>query len=396
MTAIEPELLAFLEKTAALMHLPEGTPAGLVLLAGDGSTRRIYRVPRAGLPVVVVVNPLPPARTHPDENESFLAVAAFLERRGVRVPRFYAADLEHGYLLLEDLGDRRLYDCVREAGWPQESRADAGGAEPDSSRDAGDGAAPSSTRPAGAAATLRFYEHAIRMLIAMQAPGQTAFRSEWVFNPPYTQDFVIEMEAAYFHEELVGRLAGSALAFGEIEPECRFLAQKALGLADAGGGPGAPTPAHYCFMHRDFQSRNLMILDATLAVIDFQGGRLGPPEYDLAALLYDPYVAMPAHVRLALAALYQREASAAGVRGIPHPDEAATGTWRERFLANAANRLMQALGAYAKLGGRLGRPGFREHIPQALQDLEGVLAALDCCPRLHALTGNLRKRAWPS
>jgi aminoglycoside/choline kinase family phosphotransferase len=375
MTAIEPDLLVFLEKTAALMHLPEGTPEGLVLLAGDGSTRRIYRVPRAGLPVVVVVNPLPPERAHPDENESFLAVGAFLERRGVRVPRFYAADLEHGYLLLEDLGDKRLHDCVREAGWPQENHA--GG-------------------QAGAAAVFKLYEHALRMLIAMQAPGQTAFRSEWVFNPPYTQDFIIEMEAAYFHEELVCGLAGSAQAFGEIEPECRFLARKALGLEDAREGPGAPTPAHHCFMHRDFQSRNLMILDATLAVIDFQGGRLGPPEYDLAALLYDPYVAMPAHIRLALAALYQREAFGAGVRGIPRPDEAAAGMWRERFLANAANRLMQALGAYAKLGGRLGRPGFREHIPQALQDLEGVLAALDCCPRLHALAGNLRKRAWPS
>jgi aminoglycoside/choline kinase family phosphotransferase len=144
-------------------------------------------------------------------------------------------------------------------------------------------------------------------------------------------------------------------------------------------------------MHRDYQSRNLMVAGLTLAVIDFQGARLGPAEYDLAALLFDPYVAMPETIRAELARLYLAEASGARIPRIPEsPTSPAYLEWQHRFFANAANRLMQALGAFAKLGGLERRPGFLEHIPQGLHNLETVLSTLGDCPKLLALVKDLR------
>jgi NDP-sugar pyrophosphorylase family protein/aminoglycoside/choline kinase family phosphotransferase len=341
-------------------------------LAGDGSMRTLYRVRHAGLRAVLVANPLPAARMHPDENEGFLAVREHLDQRQVRVPAFYAADLDAGYLLLEDLGDLRLYEQVRAAGWADPPRE------------------------------IALYEHALRLLVRMQAPGAPPFRLSLVPNPPYTRAFVLAAEAAYFHTEFVLGLAGLRHAFDAIAPECREIARMAFeGIREALLPAADPVDriawdaltateveqAGLTFMHRDYQSRNLMVVEDTLAVIDFQGARLGPPEYDLAALAYDPYAAMPAREREALLRFYLREAAASGVPGVPPEPTAA---WRRRFLANAANRLLQALGAFAKLGGRLGRPGFLEHVPVGLSHLHAVLTELDSSPTLRDLIAQLR------
>jgi N-acetylmuramate 1-kinase len=349
--APEKSVVAFAQQ--AMAFLAASLPAGeseepdeevtLEQLAGDGSTRRIYRACLAGLRAIVVYNPLPANRSHPDENDGFLAVREFLDRRGVRVPAFYVADLAHGLLLIEDLGDERLHDRLRRAGWD----ADGG----------------------------RLYEDAVRALVAMQRPAAPPFDPSWAPNPAYTEEFVVAAEARYFHDELVRGRAGFADDFAAVEAECRALARAALAAPDR-------VP-----MHRDYQSRNLMVAGRTLAVIDFQGARLGPPEYDLAALLYDPYAGMPDGVRETLIRLYLREAAAAGVPGVPaEPDD----PWRLRFRANAANRLMQALGAFAKLGGRRGRPGFLEHIPGGLVFLDRVLGESGCS-RLSDLVARLRQ-----
>ncbi|MBD3162740.1 MAG: phosphotransferase [Candidatus Eisenbacteria bacterium] len=344
---LERDFREFVERAA-------GTGASLEPLSGDGSTRRIFRVRGARSRLVAVLNPLPRERSHPDENESFLAIRSYLQARRIRVPACHAADPNRGFFLLEDLGDLRLYDRARTEGW-------GGRSGPDS--------------------VLSAYRTAVRTLVRMQEPRPPWFPAAAVGNPPYTESFVLEAEARYFHVELVCGLAGFDDPFPAIETECIRLAREALG---GGGGSGiAPV-----FLHRDYQSRNLMLVGPALAVIDFQGGRLGPSEYDLASLLYDPYVAMPEMERRKLIALYTSEAAQAGIRSIPSTP---TAEWERRFLANAANRLMQALGAFAKLGGRLGRPGFREHVPQGLAHLHAVLRRIGECPRLLRLVDRLQE-----
>jgi aminoglycoside/choline kinase family phosphotransferase len=370
-----PERDAFLKRALALLAGDPPESFALTRLAGDGSARDIYRVRYAGATAVLVVNPLVAEPGQPDENETFVRVRDYLQQRGVRVPALYAADLHRGFLLVEDLGDQRLYDVVRSA-------------------------APNAVREEIAP----LYAHAIAMLVALQAPGVPPFPAD-VGNPPYDAEFVVQQEARYFHTEFVAGWMGHEIPFADIESECRELAADATRPV-----PGATGRC----LHRDYQSRNLMVLPGKrgLAVIDFQGARQGPPEYDLAALLLDPYSALPGALRQELLLRYLREAADAGVAGIPvladragaaHGEEMedpwgwaildrygeSAFRWRRRFLANAANRLMQALGAFAKLGGRLGRPGFLEHVGTGLGNLDAVLASLGRAPRLRDVTREL-------
>ena len=112
-------------------------------------------------------------------------------------------------------------------------------------------------------------------------------------------------------------------------------------------------------VHRDFQSTNIIWKNDKFKFIDFQGMRLGPAAYDLASLLYDPYVDLREGERHALAALYAKKSGHAGITQV--------------LPFAAVERLMQALGAYGRLAAA-GQKGFTRHIMPALQNL---LAAAD-------------------
>jgi aminoglycoside/choline kinase family phosphotransferase len=91
-------------------------------------------------------------------------------------------------------------------------------------------------------------------------------------------------------------------------------------------------------VHRDFQSQNIIIRQGQAYLIDFQGMRPGLAEYDLASLLYDPYVQLSAAERAELLEFYRGEA------------EIIDPAYEEKFRLCAMQRLMQALGAYGYLG----------------------------------------------
>ena len=112
-------------------------------------------------------------------------------------------------------------------------------------------------------------------------------------------------------------------------------------------------------VHRDFQSTNVLWKNGKPRFIDFQGMRLGPAAYDLASLVYDPYVAFTDDGRKALVALYAKKCGRAEI---------------EKVLPVAAvQRLVQCLGAYGRLAS-VGQPQFCKWVQPALQNL---LAAAD-------------------
>ena len=107
-------------------------------------------------------------------------------------------------------------------------------------------------------------------------------------------------------------------------------------------------------VHRDFQSTNVLWKNGCLSFIDFQGMRLGPAAYDLASLVYDPYVEFTDERRRALVALYAQESGRPEI---------------EKILPFAAvQRLVQCLGAYGRLKS-VGQPQFEKHVVPALQNL---------------------------
>lgn len=292
-------------------------------LTGDGSQRRFFRVRLAGGPSLMAV--LPPGGQSVERGEVLSAwhIGRHLFRRGVPVPEPLARDEASGLILFEDLGDTRLYDLVRQTGRL--------GAE-----------------------EYAYYRQAVHALVHMQVEGVRGFDVAWCWQTPrYDRSLMLERESGYFLQALCRDLLKLETADADLRREFEHIAARA---------GRAPTDF---FLHRDFQSRNLMIQEGKVRIIDFQGGRLGPLAYDLASLLFDPYVSLPVGIREALfdeylAALRER---------IPY-DPARL---RREYNSLALQRLMQALGAFAFLGGQMGKTYFLPFLRPALHTLRTLL-----------------------
>jgi aminoglycoside/choline kinase family phosphotransferase len=138
------------------------------------------------------------------------------------------------------------------------------------------------------------------------------------------------------------------------------LTQDFQSLADlTAGQPGG------FFLHRDFQSRNLLVHEGRLRVLDFQGGRLGPLAYDLASLLNDPYVDLAQGLRDDLFEYY--------LRGLTERRPELAGGFAEGYLWPALQRNLQILGAFAFLALAKGKPFFRTYLAPAAVNLNRLL-----------------------
>jgi aminoglycoside/choline kinase family phosphotransferase len=342
-----PEALVWARRS-----FPGLDPSNARPLPPAGSARALTRLFHTGGSLVLVENPVT-VTDAVNENDAFGYLAAHLGARGIPVPGVLAYKRSRGWSLVEDLGDRDLFTEAREA---------LHGPHP----------------PGAAAAAVGHlaarYREALDVLVRLQVEGAEGFDPRRTHNPPrYDAALMREGESGYFVRELLGRRLGLPVPPG-LDDELDALAA----LAAAAGTP--------CLLHRDFQSQNLKIHLGRICVIDFQGARLGPPQYDVASLLLDPYVALPAPLRAELLEHYLGQFTAR------------TGTARADFIEHypliAAHRLMQALGAYAFLGLQRGKPAFLAHIPAALRLLAETLAPIaGSVPRLAAAVAVAQRRA---
>lgn len=168
-------------------------------------------------------------------------------------------------------------------------------------------------------------------------------------EPPF-DEALYEWEQNYFLDHFVGGHLGREFGHDEYAAAHEALRKLRHRLA------GLPR----CLVHRDFQSQNVLIRGEDAWLVDYQGLRLGRAEYDLASLLYDPYVNLTREERDELLRYYALH------RGIDPQELRAT------FHLCAAQRLMQALGAYANLSRNLGKPHYLQHIPAAVSNLTEV------------------------
>jgi aminoglycoside/choline kinase family phosphotransferase len=301
--------------------LPEGASLlDIAPLHGDGSTRRFYRVTTDRGSFVLLEGP------DPEENAAYVRIARHLEERGVPVPRVCGANAARGLILLEDLGDRSLFAAICEGGVPPEE----------------------------------LYLPVLDLLTRMQVKGAEGFEGVGL-AAPYGPELMVEGEALYFAREFAAGLFGLEVPPG-FRADAELLARLACRL-----------PGRF-FLHRDFQSRNIHLTPRGPVVIDFQGARFGPLAYDAAALILDPYAGLSGETRSRLLSAYRERLSRSGV------DPRA---FDEGWYPLGAFRLLQALGAFGKLGGRLKRPGFLEHAGKALK-------------LLHEHMGEEGRREFPS
>lgn len=289
-------------------------------LQGDGSMRRFYRIYRDDRPICLAALPAGRSERELAEAASWLAIARHLQQAGVPVPRIFGADLSIGLLLFEDYGDCRLYDLLR--------------------RD----------RQRG----LACYPEIVRRLAWMQVRAAEQFQPHWCYDDPlYDRAVMVEREALYFYQAFWVDTLFSEHVEG-LRDEFERLAESAAATFQL------------LFMHRDYQSRNIMISQDGIGIIDFQAGRLGPPGYDIASLLIDPYAALSDGQQRDLLACYLQEMRRLGGVDL----EALQASYP--FLA--VQRNLQIIGAFAYLSGRRGKTFFRSFLLPSLILLQNRLA----------------------
>ena len=178
-------------------------------------------------------------------------------------------------------------------------------------------------------------------------------------------------ECRYFVEAFLNSYLGLTVDIRTLASEFSVLAERAERLACEG------------FMHRDLQSRNIMVKNNKPYLIDFQGGRIGPLQYDLAALLIDPYVDLPVDLQDDLQGYCceqtrQKEAI--------DPD-----LFNDGYDCCRLTRNLQMLGAFGFLSNRKQKTYFAQYIPVAVRTLNRNLKAMGphAFPHLTALVGDL-------
>ncbi|MCB2225228.1 MAG: phosphotransferase [Desulfarculaceae bacterium] len=290
-------------------------------MAADGSLRRFWRVKAGMRSLIAMSNP-----SNPPENLSWEYLANHLGRLGLPVARVLTADQREGRFLMEDLGSGSLMDAALAAGSDQEAVA-------------------------------ALYAPVLAMLARLQAQGHEGLDTSLCYDTPeLTPEVLREQEAGYFMRELV--LGAAGWPTEELPPELEDE------LTDFCRQAGEATPRG--LVHRDFQSRNIVYHRGRYGLVDFQGARLGPAQYDLASLLHDPYVQLPWGLRDRLLNQYLELRGAEG----PFDQDA----FRAGWAAVSASRLMQALGAFSFLTRRRNRPHFEASVAPALTSLGRVMA----------------------
>ena len=293
----------------------------VVPLTGDASDRRYFRiVPRTGPTFVLALHAAPfDYATLP-----FVNVAELFAALPVPVPRVIGEAADLGVLALDDLGDVTLQAHVGSA---------------------------------SAVAHAALYRRAVGFIEVLQRRGRELEDARYVpYGIAFDHDKLM-WEMDFFVKHFLEGFRGVVLA-----PSAREALRAALGELVA---ELAAEPRVLC--HRDYHSRNLMLRDDELHIIDFQDARMGPDTYDLASLLRDSYVDLPA------GALEDLLAHFLALRGgaVDHQQ------FRRRFDLMALQRNLKALGTFGYQTAARGNPVYLQYIPRTLEYARGTLYKYD-------------------
>jgi aminoglycoside/choline kinase family phosphotransferase len=301
-----------------------------------GSGRSILRISGSGFSAIGVIHR---AR---EENVAFIEFSRHFRRHGLPVPEIYAHDLGRDAYIEEDLGDTTLFEFL-------------------SKQRAGDEVSPQAVEAyQKVVATLpRFQVEAGRTLNYRLCHPRASFDRQ-----------SITWDLNYFKYYYL-RLAGIPFDEQDIEDDFGRLTKFLL------------TAERDYFMYRDFQSRNIMWRYGHPFFIDYQGGRKGALQYDVASLLYDAKADLPPALRLQLLDRYLEALSAFA----PIKRE----TFMQHFYAYVYVRIMQAMGAYGFRGFYERKAHFLQSVPYALNNLRWLLQNVELPVPLPALTEAFRR-----
>ncbi len=259
-----------------------------------------------------------------EENVAFLEFSRAFRRNGLPVPQIYEDDLDHGAYLEEDLGDLTLYQFLNEHRKGDEIASEV--------------------------------VDAYRKVVAILPRFQVEMRDKINYKVCYPRAAFdrqsITWDLNYFKYYFL-RLAGIPFSEQALENDFSRLT-KFLLSAD-----------REYFLYRDFQSRNVMLVDGNPYFLDYQGGRKGALQYDIASLLFDAKADLPPELRQQLLDSYldSLETFLPLDRGV----------FMHYYYAYVYVRVMQALGAYGFRGFYESKPVFLQSVPYALKNIRWLL-----------------------
>jgi aminoglycoside/choline kinase family phosphotransferase len=309
------------DRIIALFQDHFGTrPSAVVAVAADGSQRSYVRLLTPdGRTAIGAVGP------DRDENRAFLSFSRAFRSIDLPVPEIYGADEDAGVWLEEDLGDTTLFDALLEA------RRTSHGFPPQ---------------------IVEAYRRVVEVLPRFQIEGDRVVDYAIAYPHAAFDRRSILWDLNYFKYHFL-KLAHVPFHEARLERDFEALADFLL-LADTS-----------FFLYRDFQSRNVMLRDGEPWFIDYQGGRRGALQYDVASLLYDAKADVPEDARDALLEHYL-DALAERVAF----DRAA---FRAHYRGYVVVRIMQAMGAYGYRGFFERKPRFLQSVPYAATNIRRVL-----------------------
>jgi aminoglycoside/choline kinase family phosphotransferase len=279
-----------------------------------GSARKIIRLVGEELSAIGVLYDVR------EENVAFLEFSRHFRRHGLPVPEIYAEDLSQGAYLEEDLGDTTLFEFL-------------------SKNRVGENLGPK---------VCEAYRKVVELLPRFQIEAGRDLNYAVCYPRAIFDAQSIAWDLNYFKYYFL-RLAGIPFNEQSLEDDFCRLTQFLLS-ADL----------NY-FLYRDFQSRNIMLRDGRPYFVDYQGGRKGALQYDIAALLYDAKADLPSEMRQQLVDRY--------INRISDFMEVDRAVFMRHYYAYVYIRIMQALGAYGFRGFYERKAHFLQSVPYALKNL---------------------------
>ncbi|MBZ5598077.1 MAG: phosphotransferase [Acidobacteriia bacterium] len=297
-----------------------------------GSGRNILRLAGGKLSAIGVLYDVR------EENVAFLEFSRHFRRHDLPVPEIYAEDLSHGAYLEEDLGDTTLFEFL-------------------SKNRAGDNIAPQAVEA---------YRKVVAVLPRFQVEAGRDLNYKVCYPRGSFDRQSIAWDLNYFKYYFL-RLAGVPFNEQALEQDFGRLTKFLLNAS------------RDYFLYRDFQSRNVMLRDGQPFFVDYQGGRKGALQYDIASLLYDAKADLPPALRQQLLDHY--------LDNLAGFVEGGREAFMQHYYAYVYVRIMQAMGAYGFRGFYERKPHFLQSVPYALNNLRWLLANVELPMALPALMG---------
>jgi aminoglycoside/choline kinase family phosphotransferase len=276
-----------------------------------------------------------------EENVAFLEFSKHFRRHGLPVPEIYGEDLDQGAYLEEDLGDTTLFEFLSK------------------NRNGENIAAP----------VVEAYRKAVEVLPRFQAQAGCDLNYEVCYPIGSFDRLSIAWDLNYFKYYFL-RLAGIPFNEQALENDFGRLTDFLLSA-----------PRNY-FLYRDFQSRNILLRDGQPFFVDYQGGRKGALQYDIASLLYDAKADLPPELRQDLLDHY--------LDALGHCLKFEREAFMRHYYAYVYVRIMQALGAYGFRGFYERKAHFLQSVPYALKNLRWLLHHVELPIELPTLMGAFR------